>query len=229
MMRVAIVGVGKMGRAVRDLARAEGHEIVAELDIGQMARGALKGADVAVEFTQPDAAADNLIRLAEWKVPTVAGTTGWYGRLPDVKAAVEKSGSALVYAPNFSIGVQLFLQIARATGRALTSRPEFDGRIVETHHTAKKDAPSGTAVALREALRAGDSRREYPITSLRVGEVPGTHELHVDAPSESIVLRHEAKDRTIFARGALVAAGWLTERPRRGVFTFEQVLFGKDG
>jgi len=215
-----------MGRTVRDLAQADGHEIVAELDIGQLSQAALKGADVAVEFTQPDAAADNLIRLAGWKVPTVCGTTGWYGRLPEVRAAVEKSGSALVYAPNFSVGVQLLLQIARETGRALAARPEFDVHLMETHHRAKKDAPSGTAAALREALRSTDPSRDYPITSVRVGEVPGTHEIIIAGPGESLTLEHVARDRTIFARGALVAARWLADRPRKGVFTFDQVLFG---
>lgn len=215
-----------MGRAIRDLARADGHEIVAELDIGQVTQAALQGADVAIEFTQPDAAAENLIRLAGWKVPTVCGTTGWYGRLGEIRAAVEKAGTALVYAPNFSVGVQVFLQIARATGEALKARPEFSAHLVETHHKAKKDAPSGTAVAVRDALRSTDPRRDYPITSIREGEVPGTHEVHIEGAGETITLQHVAKDRTIFAQGALVAATWLTERPRRGVFTFDQVLFG---
>ena len=216
-----------MGRAVRDLARAEGHEVVAELDIGQVSQAALKGADVAIEFTQPDAAAENLIRLAGWKVPTVCGTTGWYDRLGDIRAAVEKAGTALVYAPNFSVGVQVLLQIARATGEVLKSRPELTAHLVETHNTAKKDAPSGTAIALRDVLRVADPKREYPITSVREGDVPGTHEVHIDGPGESLTLQHVAHDRTTFARGALVAARWLTDKPRRGVFTFDQVLFGE--
>ena len=226
-VKIAIIGPGKMGRAVRDLARVEGHEIVAELDIGQVAQDALKGTDVAIEFTQPDAAAENLVQLAGWKIPTVCGTTGWYGQLADVRAAVKKAGTALVYAPNFSIGVQLFLQIARAAATALSSRPEFAARIVDLHHVTKKDAPSGTAIALRDALLSQDATREYPIASVREGEVPGTHELHIEGPGENILLQHAAKDRTIFARGALVAARWLVERPRRGVFTFDQVLFGE--
>jgi len=227
MTRIAIVGFGKMGRAIRDLAIAEKHEVVAEIDIGQLSQAALKGADVAIEFTQPDAAVDNLVRLAGWKVPTVCGTTGWYGRLAEVKAAVDKSGSALVYAPNFSVGVQILLQIARETGRALSARPEFDAHLVETHHKAKKDAPSGTAGALREALRSKDPNRDYPITSVRVGEAPGTHQIIVDGPGESLTLEHVARDRSIFARGALVAARWLAERPRKGVFAFDHVLFGE--
>ena len=225
-MRIAIVGPGKMGRAVRDLALAEGHEIVAELDIGQVSEQAVHGAQVAVEFTQPAAAAGNVTRLAGWRIPTVCGTTGWYDRLPEVRAAVERAGTALVYAPNFSLGVQLFLRLAKETGRALAGRPEFDGYLLEAHHRAKQDAPSGTAAALRDALRSGDPARDYPITSVRSGEVPGTHEIHLEGSGESLTFSHVARDRSVFAKGALVAAKWLVERPRKGVFTFEQVLFG---
>src|SRR5262249_2212691 len=151
---------------------------------------------------------------------------GWYDHLPKVRQAVEKAGTALVYAPNFSLGVQLLLRIARGAGQALAERPEFDAYLVETHHRQKKDAPSGTAAQLRDTLRMPDRTRDYPITSVRAGQVPGTHELHVEAAGESITLTHLSRDRTIFARGALVAARWLAAEPRRGVFTFDQVLFG---
>ncbi len=226
-MRLAVVGFGKMGHTIAALARAAGDDVVAELDLGQLSRDRLADAQVAIEFTQPDAAADNLLRLAEWKVPAVCGTTGWYQRLPEVTRAVERAGTALVYAPNFSVGVQVFRQIARAVGRALAGRGELEARLVETHHAAKKDAPSGTAAALRDDLRAGDPAREYPITSIREGEVPGTHEILIEGAAESIVLRHEARDRAIFAQGALVAARWLAAEPRTGVYTFEEVLFGR--
>jgi len=228
-MRIAIVGFGKMGRAVRDTALAQGHEVRSEIDIGQLQRESLRGAEVAIEFTQPDAAADNLIALAGWKVPVVCGTTGWYGRLAEVRSAVEASKSALVYAPNFSLGVQFLLRAAREIGGALAKRTEFDAYVVDVHHRAKKDAPSGTAGALQQVLRAADSTRDYPITSIRSGEVPGTHELHVEGPGESLIFQHVARDRTIFAAGALTAARWLLERPRQGVFTLEQVLFGEAG
>jgi 4-hydroxy-tetrahydrodipicolinate reductase len=225
-MRIAIIGFGKMGHAIRELALAQKHEVVAEIDIGQLSDKALRGADVAIEFTQPDAAAENLLRLAGWKMPVVCGTTGWYGRLPEVRAAVEKAGSALVYAPNFSIGVQVLMRVAREAGKALAGRPEFDVQIVDTHHRSKKDAPSGTAGALREVLRSADTSREFPITSIRAGQVPGTHEVLVEGPGESLSFRHEARDRSIFAAGALTAAQWLAAEPRRGAFTLDQVLFG---
>ena len=139
---------------------------------------------------------------------------------------LEEAGTALIYAPNFSLGVQIFLRLAKETGRALAGRPEFDAYLLETHHRAKKDAPSGTAAALRDALRLGNPARDFPITSIRSGEIPGTHEIHLEGPGESLTFSHVARDRSVFARGALVAARWLMERSRKGVFTFEQVLFG---
>jgi 4-hydroxy-tetrahydrodipicolinate reductase len=225
-MKIAIVGFGKMGHAVGDLARSQGHEIAAQIDLGQLSQGAVRGADVAIEFTQPDAAAGNLIQLAGWKVPAVCGTTGWYGRLPEVRKAVEAAQTALVFAPNFSLGVQLLFRAARELGRGLKERPELDAYLVETHHRGKKDAPSGTASGLREALRGVDPLHDYPITSIRAGQVPGTHELHVGGPGESLLLQHTAHDRSVFAAGALIAARWLVDGKRRGVFTLEQVLFG---
>ena len=225
-MKIAIVGYGKMGRAIRDLATSRKHEVVAELDVGQLEQKSLRGADVAIEFTQPDAAVDNLVRLAGWKVPVVCGTTGWYEQLSGVRSAFEKAGTGLVYAPNFSIGVQVLLRVAREVASAVKEHPEYDVQVIDYHHRAKKDAPSGTAGALRAALKSADPGREYPITSIRVGHVPGTHEVLVEGPGESLSFRHEARDRTIFAAGALTAAQWLLDRPRRGAFTLEQVLFG---
>jgi 4-hydroxy-tetrahydrodipicolinate reductase len=225
-MRIAIVGFGKMGHAIRDLANSQGHEITAELDVGQLSQGALKSAEVAIEFTQPDAAPANLIQLASWKVPAVCGTTGWYGRLPEVRKAVEAGQTALVFAPNFSLGVQLLFRAARELGRGLKERPEFDAYLVETHHRGKKDAPSGTALGLREALRSVDTVHDYSTTSIRAGQVPGTHELHIEGSGESLLLQHTARDRSVFAAGALLAARWLVDGKRRGVFTLEQVLFG---
>src|SRR6185295_5925831 len=117
-------------------------------------------------------------------------------------------------APNFSIGVQVLLRVAREVGSALATHPEFDVQIIDTHHRSKKDAPSGTAGALRDVLRSADKTREFPITSIRAGQVPGTHEVLVEGPGESLSFRHEARDRSIFAAGALTAAQWLTARPR---------------
>lgn len=226
MTRLAIVGPGRMGRAVAAVARERGHAVAAELRAGELTPAAVAAADVAIEFTTPDAAPDNLVRLAELGTPTVCGTTGWYDRLDEVRASFERHRGALIYAPNFSLGVQLLMRLARAAGRLAAARPEFDAWIVETHHRHKQDAPSGTARALRDALRAVDPARPYPVTSVRGGEVPGTHAVHFDAAGESLALTHTARDRSIFARGAVAAAEWLLAEPRAGVFEFDRVILG---
>ncbi len=228
-MRIAIVGAGRMGRAVAALARARGHAIAAELDRGDVRRDALADAQVAIEFTEPGAAPANLLALAEWRVPTVCGTTGWDDHLDEVASAVDRAGSSLVYSPNFSTGVLLLKRLARAAGDLLARRPEFATFLLEVHHAHKQDAPSGTARLLRDALRAGDPAREYPVTSIRAGTVPGTHEIHLEAEGEGLTLTHVARDRSVFAAGAILAAQWLLDGPRRGVYTFEHVLFGGEG
>lgn len=226
-MRIALVGPGRMGRAVAAVAAERGHEVVAEIRAGGLRADAMGQADVAVEFTAPDAAPDNLRTLATLGLPTVCGTTGWYERLDEISAAFAQAGVGLVYAPNFSLGVQLFLRAARALADAAARRAEFDGWIVETHHRHKRDAPSGTARALRDGVRAADPGRDWPVTSIRAGEVPGTHALHLDAAGEGVTLTHAARDRSIFARGAIVAAEWLTAAPRPGAHAFATIL-GED-
>jgi 4-hydroxy-tetrahydrodipicolinate reductase len=228
-MRIVIVGPGRMGRAVAGAAGEAGHTVVARIGRDELTESAARSGDVTIEFTEPGAAPENLVRLGEWGVPVVSGTTGWYDHLDEVRAAVTRGGGAMVIAPNFSIGVQLLLRLARESGRLLRNRPEFDAFLVETHHQHKKDAPSGTALALAAAFRAeGAANRPVPITSIRAGAVPGTHELHLEGAGEGVILTHVARDRVVFARGALIAAEWLVRRPadRRGVFGFEDVLFG---
>lgn len=226
-MHIAIIGPGRMGMAVKSAALERGHDVVAEIDIGALAADVVHEADIAIEFTAPQAAADNLLQLASFTVPTVCGTTGWYDRLPEVQTAFERAGVGLVYAPNFSLGVQLLKQVAGHLAGLMRDRPEFDAYILESHHQHKQDAPSGTARTLREAVRDGDPSRDYPITSIRAGEIPGTHEIHFDANGESLAVTHTARDRTIFARGAVVAAEWLVAEPRRGVYRFDESLFGR--
>jgi len=231
-MRLAIVGHGRMGRAIASLAPARGHEIVVVIDEAEnpdgrgLTRERLAGADVAVEFTTPSAAPINLARLIEAGVPTVCGTTGWTAALPSVAALVRQRRSALVHATNFSVGVQLFLRGAGELARRFAGHREFDGFILEEHHAKKVDAPSGTAQTLRNLVRAADPTREFPITSIRAGAIPGIHTLTYDGPYETVSLIHNARSRDGFAAGALLAAEWLPGRT--GVFTFEDVLFGED-
>jgi 4-hydroxy-tetrahydrodipicolinate reductase len=225
---LAIVGSdGKMGRAVASLAPERGWRVVAQMDAEHntggkgITRDSLKGADVAIEFTTPKAAADNVRASVAAGCPIVVGTTGWYDALPALSAWVEQQGGALLTAPNFSLGVNVFEQIVERASELLRGMPGFDAHLVETHHSAKKDAPSGTALKLAGAA-AKKLGREVPTTSIRTGSVPGTHQLVFDAPFEQIRLEHEARDRRVFAEGALVAAAWLIGR--RGVFTMRDVL-----
>lgn len=232
-LRLALVGDGRMSRAIAALAGSGGHTVVTVITGAENAGGhaltaaRLAGVDVALEFTRPESAGDNLVRLAELRVPTVTGTTGWQARLEEVTLAVTAHGAALVHSANFSTGVQLFLRAATALARELAGRAEFAAEVIETHHAAKRDAPSGTARALLAALKAGDPERDVPVRSIRTGEVPGTHDLVYDAPWETIQLVHTARGREAFAAGALVAAEWVVGR--RGVFGFDEVLFGKAG
>lgn len=232
-MRIVVVGNGKMGRAVAALAEERGHAVLATIGSAENAGGRaltadrLRQADVALEFTRPEAAVPNLARLIDAGVPVVCGTTGWESELPQVRARVARAGGALLHAANFSVGVHLFLRAARALAGVLAGHPEFDAFILEEHHAAKRDAPSGTARVLRERAAAADPVREFPITSLRVGATPGTHLLAYDGSHERITLSHVARNRGAFAAGALAAAEWLPGRP--GVHTFEDMLFGGTG
>lgn len=230
-MRIALVGYGRMGRAVEAAALARGHTIEARLDVDENAGGLaltpeqLAGADVAIEFTAPAAAPRNIERLVEAGVPVVTGTTGWAAELPRVTALVRDRGGSLLHATNFSVGVQLFLRAARELARAFAGRPGFDAFILEEHHAQKLDAPSGTALTLQQGVRAADPERPFPITSVRAGAIPGVHSLTYDGTDDTVSLTHTARGRGGFAAGAVLAAEWLPGR--RGVFTFEDMLFGE--
>lgn len=224
--KLAIVGLGKMGRAVEQLAPERGWEVVARIGADANAEGAgitresLRGAEVIVEFTTPRAAVPNVRAAVEAGCPIVVGTTGWLDHLPEVSQWVRQHHGTLLTAPNFSVGVNAFAEIVAFTSRLLGGVGGFDAHLVETHHAAKKDAPSGTALTLRQA--ADEWPKEIPITSIRTGYVPGTHELIFDAPFETVRLVHVARDRRVFAEGALTAAAWLPGRV--GVFSMRDVL-----
>lgn len=231
-MKLAIVGHGRMGQSIARLATGRGHLVVATIS-GSDARGGmaltrdrLAGADVVLEFTRPDVAGEILRTLAGLGARVVSGTTGWTDAMPQVREAFLTSEGALLHSANFSPGVQLFLRVAQDLGRQFAGRPEFAAYIAELHHAAKRDAPSGTARLLQDALRQADPTRAIPVSSTRAGFAAGTHELVFDAEFETIRLTHEARGRDLFAAGALSAAEWL--QGRRGVFTLQQMLFGED-
>src|SRR3982751_1377657 len=193
---VALIGMGKMGRALASLAPERGFRVLASLDPAQPGfRGvtteALAGARVAIEFTTPEAAPNNARACAAAGCPVVVGTTGWYARLEEVSADVQRQGGAMLTAPNFSIGVAVFDQVVAEAARLFAQLEGFDAHLVETHHAAKKDAPSGTAGALARTAEASLGRA-IPITSIRTGSVPGTHEVIFDAPFEQVRLAARA-------------------------------------
>lgn len=223
--RLAIVGMGKMGKAIEQLAGERGCEVVARLDLPETSKGItaamLHGADVAVEFTTPGSAAANVRGLVAAGIPTVVGTTGWYEVLPEISADVKERNGALLTATNFSLGVNAFEAILARAAAILAATGGFDAHMVELHHAAKKDAPSGTAHTLAKAASAAWGR-EIPITSVRTGSIPGSHEVIFDAPFETIRIAHVARDRRVFAEGAIVAAKWLVGK--QGVFTMKDVI-----
>ena len=229
-MKIAIIGNGKMGRAVAELAGDRGHVIHTVVNRVEnpggraLTRERLSGVEVAIEFTRPDAAVGNLEQLIRLGIPTVTGTTGWTEELPRVSALVEQRGGSLLHAANFSVGVHLFFHAARDLARRFRGRPEFTVSIHEEHHAAKVDAPSGTALLLQRQLWAEEPGRRFPITSVRSGEAPGNHTLTYQGKFETISLAHVTRSRQVFAAGALAAAEWLPGHT--GVFTFEDMLFG---
>jgi 4-hydroxy-tetrahydrodipicolinate reductase len=240
-MKLALVGYGKMGRAVENVALERGHEVVARidptLDTSDISVEALGGAEVAIEFTVPDMAVDNITALAAAGVDAVVGTTGWHGRLEEVAAEVNGAGTGLVHATNFSLGVNLFFRLARTAARMADRLNEYDVHVREAHHRHKIDHPSGTAITLADILIEELAAKEswsaalpdgapHPqvlyVASERVGENAGSHVVSLEGPDDRIELRHDARTRTGFARGAVTAAEWI--RGRSGVFTLDDML-----
>ena len=221
-MRLLVVGYGKMGRLIEELAPAHGCEIVGRIDVGT--GDWTVPADVAVDFSTADALQANFARYVERKLPAVIGTTGWSAHEVDLRARGERAGLGVVAAANFSIGVNLFQLIAADAARLLQARDEYGAWIHEAHHAAKRDAPSGTALVLRDTMVSSSYDRPIDISSTRAGAIPGIHTIGFDGPSDTIELTHRSRDRRGFAAGALLAARWI--QGRRGWFTMADVLRG---
>jgi len=228
-MRLAIIGDGKMARAIAALSAERGHQVTAMLGLDRnpggsgISRKGLDDPEVAMEFTEPDSALANIVACIRAGVPVVVGTTGWYANLPTVIEEAGQSGTPVLWAPNFSVGVAILTAAVELVATVLREVPGFDAHLVETHHAAKKDRPSGTAAALAKEMGRALGRA-VGITSVRVGHVPGTHEVIFDAPFEQLRLVHEARDRRVFADGALRAAEWLRDQRGGRVFTMQDVL-----
>ena len=222
---LAIIGHGKMGRLVESLAGEYGFAVTARFssaNIGSLSRESLNGATVAIEFTNPTSAVENIRRVALSGVNCVSGTTGWYDELPRIREAISTAGTGLVYGANFSVGVNLFFEVVARAAQLFALHPEYEAWGWEIHHSTKKDALSGTLKKLAEEIRGAGYTKPLPLSSSRAGAHIGTHEIGFDSPADTITLRHTARSREGFARGALQAAQWIAGK--RGVFEFREIV-----
>jgi 4-hydroxy-tetrahydrodipicolinate reductase len=226
-LRIAIVGNGKMGQMVVRLAPQHDCEVVQTIGSSEnangesLAREVLKGVDVAIEFTRPEAAPLNLRRLIEARIPTVVGTTGWFGELAPIGELAQRLDAAVVWGPNFSVGLHHFRKVVAEAARRFAREENYGAWGWEIHHAAKKDSPSGTLLALADEMARSGYRRPVSLSANRAGAVPGTHEIGFDSLEDTITLRHEARSREGFARGALRAARWLAGK--KGFFEFREI------
>jgi len=227
-VKLALFGRGGMGKVVAERARRDGFEIGAVVTSGDAGLDAaalaprLRGHDAAIDFSRGDAVLRNAAACARAGVPLVEGTTGWQDREAEVRRAVEQAGGAMIYGANFSLGVNLFYRIVRDAGALFSGLAGYAPSIDEAHHARKKDAPSGTALRLRDILREALGGRDVPVTSTREGDIPGIHRVTFDSAADRMLLVHEARSREGFAAGALLAARWIAGR--RGVYLFADVL-----
>lgn len=227
--RLAIIGYGKMGKLIEQLAPEYGFAVALKLDefnntnYEGVTPENFRGIDVAVDFSIPSAVAENVERIAALGVNIVVGTTGWTAQLARVKVVVEKRNIGLVWSPNYSIGVNVFARVVAEAARLLAAEPEYGAWAWEIHHTTKKDAPSGTLLKLVEEMKGAGYARAIDVSSNRAGAHPGTHEIGFDSAGDTITLRHIARGREGFARGALKAAQWVVGK--KGFHEFREILF----
>ncbi|HIA36384.1 MAG TPA: 4-hydroxy-tetrahydrodipicolinate reductase [Flavobacteriales bacterium] len=234
-MKLALLGYGKMGKAIKKIALERGHHIVMEANSSTaIDQEDLKKADVAIEFSTPETVVDNIVKCFNVNLPVVVGTTGWDNHLPDLQATCKRQNQALFYASNFSIGVNIFFKINILLAKLMNEQENYDVAIKETHHTEKLDTPSGTAITLANSIiennnkKSGwadsetDKKGEVLISAFREKDVPGTHVITYDSDIDRIEIKHEAKNRKGFATGAVLAAEWLKEK--KGVYTMNDLL-----
>jgi 4-hydroxy-tetrahydrodipicolinate reductase len=229
-MKLAIVGYGKMGRLIEQLAPEFGFETALKLDIDNNVNGAgitrdnFRSIDVAIEFSMPSVVVDNIEKISALGVGMVVGTTGWFDQLDRARAAVNRGGAGLVYSPNFSVGMQVFSRLVAEAAKQFSNERDYDAWAYEIHHKMKKDAPSGTLLKLEQVMQQAGYARPIDVASNRAGAIPGTHEIGFDSEADTITLTHTARNRLGFARGALRAAQWV--KGKTGVHEFGEVLFG---
>lgn len=236
-MNIAIVGYGRMGKAIEKAALASGHRIFVIIDSEEdweKYSDKLPEADVAVEFTTPETAAENVARCLKLKIPVIVGTTAWDDRIPEIKSLCLDQGGTLFIASNFSLGVNIFFRLNKWLATVMDKFNQYDPVIEETHHTGKLDKPSGTAKQLASGLIAELKRKkqwvpgessvadDLTVISHRIEDVPGTHVVHYDSAEDTFEIKHTARSREGFARGAVMAAEWL--QGKKGVFSMDDLL-----
>ncbi|MCZ6489202.1 MAG: 4-hydroxy-tetrahydrodipicolinate reductase [Acidobacteria bacterium] len=229
-MNLALIGYGKMGRLIEELATARGHRVAFKVDIDENRDGQalteqnLRGVDVAIDFTTPEAVVRSVERVTDLGVNMVVGTTGWMNQLEAVRSMVEAKGVGFVYGSNFSIGVNLFFRLMEAAAAQFRQHSQYDPWIYEIHHRAKLDAPSGTALKLKQILEKAYEGREVSTASNRAGAIPGEHTVGFDSEADTLTFTHTARSRLGFASGALHAAEWV--RGKKGFYEFPDILSG---
>jgi len=231
-MNTAIIGYGKMGKAIEEILTERGHNIVVKLNRKPEA-GDLKGIDVAIEFSSPEAAFENIKTLLENKIPTISGTTGWLEKLDEIKKINRENNCAFLYGSNFSLGVNLFFELNTHLAKLMARYPEYKAEIEEIHHTQKLDAPSGTAISLANQIIENSEKTKWeldhqstqnviPVFAKRIDNVPGTHTVSYISEIDTIEIKHTAHTRKGFALGAVLAAEWICGK--QGFFSMKDVL-----
>ncbi|MBS1667396.1 MAG: 4-hydroxy-tetrahydrodipicolinate reductase [Bacteroidetes bacterium] len=236
-MRIALIGYGKMGKAIEEIALQKGHEIVLKIDIdnvNEFNQENLSKADAAIEFSSPHSAFDNVMKCLQFKIPVVCGSTGWLDKIESVKKYCLDNNGTFLYSSNYSIGVNIFFAVNKYLAQLMTNQNEYEVSMTEIHHTQKKDAPSGTAITLAEQIlekvkrkknwvnHISDNPDELEIISERVDPAPGTHIINYHSPIDDIEITHTAHSRMGFATGAVLAAEFIKDK--KGVFGMKDVL-----
>ncbi len=229
-MNISIIGYGKMGHEIQKFAQEKGIVIASIIDskeksadYRQINEKSMEGADVCIDFTKPDAAVENIRKIAELKKNIVVGTTGWYSHIDEVRRIVKENGIGLIYSPNFSIGVNVFFRVIENAAKIINRIDAYDVHGYEMHHSKKLDSPSGTAKAIEEILvKCIKRKKSVPFASIRSGSIPGTHVVGFDSSADTIELKHAARNREGFALGAIMAAEWIQNK--KGVFTINDMM-----
>lgn len=240
-MKILLVGYGKMGQTIEKIAQDKGHEIAGRIDknnLAELANYTSESVDIAIEFTQPDSAIQNIKTCLSNDIPVICGTTGWLEQLPEIEEACQANNGAFFYASNFSVGVNIFFHLNKYLAKMMNSQAEYEMDVEETHHVHKKDAPSGTAITIAEGILENMDRKkawklegegkdevneqEIGVTSYRIDEVPGTHQVSYSSEIDSIEISHTAHSRQGFAQGAVLAAEWI--KGKQGIFGMDDML-----